>query len=313
MAVFESILPIFALIVLGNLVRRTGLIPEADWRGIELLCFWLLFPALLCITLARIDLASLPVGPLAITMLALTLILWVLLFAIKPALHAATGMTNAQFTSVFQAASRYHGFIALAIVLKLYGEEAAAYVAITMAVLVPPINVVNIIVLATFGAGQSPDPRNIMKVVLKNPIIWGAVSGLVLNLSGLGLWPPLDTGLDLLGRAALGAGLLAVGAGLRIKSALRPELLVWAGTLVKLLVTPALVVLLSFATGLSGLAFEAAIITAAVPTAMNGYVLARTMGGDAELYAATATVQTALAFFTIPAWIWLARSITGAG
>jgi len=309
LSVFGSILPVFALIVLGNLVRRAGLIPEADWRGIELLCFWLLFPALLCITLARIDLGNLQVGPLSITMLALTLILWMLLFALKPLLHARTGMTNSQFTSVFQAGSRYHGFIALAIVLKLYGEEAAAYVAITMAVLVPPINVVNIVVLATFGAGQSPDPRNIMKVVVRNPIIWGAVSGLLINFSGLGLWPPLETGLDLLGRAALGAGLLAVGAGLRVKAALNPSLLVWVGTLVKLITTPLLVIAVSFFTGLSGLAFEAAIITAAVPTAMNGYVLARTMGGDAELYAATATLQTALAFVTIPAWIWLARGL----
>lgn len=299
--------------MLGNVVRRTNIVPEADWRGVELVCFWLLFPALLCITLARIDLANLPVGPLSLTMLALTLLLWMLLFALKPVLQARTGMNNPQFTSVFQAGSRFHGFIALAIVLKLYGEEAAAYVAIIMAVLVPPINVVNIVVLASFGTGQKPGAGNIIRIVLKNPIIWGALSGLAINLSGLGLWPPLETGLDLLGRAALGAGLLAVGAGLRIKSALRPGLLVWVGTLVKLILTPALVVMLSFVTGLSGIAFEAAIITAAVPTAMNGYVLARTMGGDAELYAATATVQTALSFLTIPAWIWLVRAVFGTG
>jgi len=69
------------------------------------------------------------------------------------------------------------------------------------------------------------------------------------------------------------------------------------------------VLLLALATGLSGEAFEAALICAAVPTAMNGYVLARTMGGDAELYAATATVQTVLSFATIPFVIWLSRHL----
>jgi malonate transporter and related proteins len=312
LAVFESILPIFALVLLGNLVRRTGLIPEPDWRGIELVCFWLLFPALLCITLARIDLASIPIGPLAITMLVMTLLLWMLMFALKPVLHRTTGMDNSQFTSVFQGASRFHGFIALAIVLKLYGEDAAAYVALVMAVLVPPINVVNIVVLAAFGRGQSPKPGNIARVVLKNPIIWGAMAGLAINLSGLGLWAPLETGLDLMGRAALGAGLLAVGAGLRVKAALKPDLLVITGTFVKLVITPALVIVLSLFTGLEGVVFAAALITAAVPTAMNGYVLARTMGGDAELYAAIATVQTALSFITIPAWIWIGQQVLGA-
>ncbi len=312
MAVFESILPIFALVVLGNLVRRTGLVPEPDWRGVELVCFWLLFPALLCITLARIDLASVPVGPLAITMLAMTLILWALMFALKPVLHRATDMDNSQFTSVFQGATRFHGFIALAIVLKLYGEEAAAYVALVMAVLVPPINVVNIVVLAAFGRGQSPNLSNVVRVVLKNPIIWGALAGLAINLSGWGVWPPLETWLDLMGRAALGAGLLAVGAGLRIKAALKPDTLVLTGTVIKLVVTPALVIALSYLTGLDGVVFATAIITAAVPTAMNGYVLARTMGGDAELYAAIATVQTALSFITIPVWIWIGQWLLGA-
>ncbi len=33
---------------------------------------------------------------------------------------------------------------------------------------------------------------------------------------------------------------------------------------------------------------------------MNGYLLAKQMGGDAELYAAVATVQTVVSFFTIP-------------
>ena len=37
-----------------------------------------------------------------------------------------------------------------------------------------------------------------------------------------------------------------------------------------------------------------------VPTAMNGYVLAKQMGGDAPLYAAVATLQTVASFFTIP-------------
>jgi malonate transporter len=39
---------------------------------------------------------------------------------------------------------------------------------------------------------------------------------------------------------------------------------------------------------------------------MNGYLLARQMGGDAPLYAAVATVQTVASFLTIPAVMWAA-------
>ncbi len=309
MDIFNSILPIFALVVVGNVIRRTEIVPMQDWRGLELICFWLFFPAILCVTLATVDLRNLPVGALSVTVLAVTGVMWTILFALKPVLHTRYGATNAQFTSIFQAGSRFHGFIALAIVLKLYGETGAAYVAIIMALLVPPINVVNIVVLAAFGTGQTPGFKNVARVVTRNPIIWGAIIGLMLNFVGLGIWEPLQTTLDLLGGAALGAGLLAVGAGLRIKAALKPSVLVWTGVMVRLAVTPLLVLLLALATGLSGEAFEAAMICAAVPTAMNGYVLARTMGGDAELYAATATVQTVLSFATIPLVIWLSRHL----
>lgn len=313
MDVFNSILPIFVLVVVGNVIRRTGIVPMEDWKGVDLICFWLFFPAILCFTLATVELKTLPIGSLSITVLAVTAIMWTILFALKPVLQSRNGMTNAEFTSVFQAGSRFRGFIALAIVLKLYGETGAAYVAIIMAVLVPPINVVNIVVLAAFGKGQTPSFSNIARVVIRNPIIWGAMTGLTINFSGLGLWEPAETTLDLLGSAALGAGLLSIGAGLRIKAALKPSLLVWTGVIARLVMTPFLVVILAWATGLQGEAFEAAMICAAVPTAMNGYVLARTMGGDAELYAATATVQTVLSFGSIPLVIWLARHLQWLG
>ncbi len=49
------------------------------------------------------------------------------------------------------------------------------------------------------------------------------------------------------------------------------------------------------------------LILASVPAAMNGYVLAKKMGGDAELYASTLTVQTVLSFLTVPSRFGLAK------
>jgi hypothetical protein len=53
-------------------------------------------------------------------------------------------------------------------------------------------------------------------------------------------------------------------------------------------------------------------LCAAVPTAMNGYILARQMGGDAPLYAAVTTVQTVASFLTIPLVMWAAGLATAA-
>ena len=112
--------------------------------------------------------------------------------------------------------------------------------------------------------------------------------------------------LDLLGRAALGAGLLCVGAGLRVRHALKPSRDVWVGVIMKLIAMPVFVAIWAMAFGITGMSLQTALVCAAVPTAMNGYMLARQMGGDAELYAATAAVQTMVSFVSIPLFLVLA-------
>jgi predicted permease len=44
---------------------------------------------------------------------------------------------------------------------------------------------------------------------------------------------------------------------------------------------------------------------------MNGYLLARQLGGDAELYAAATTLQTVIAFFTIPMVLAVTAQLAG--
>ncbi len=55
LAIFESILPIFLLILAGNLLRRLPLINPAAWPGLDQLGYWFLYPALLFITIVNAD------------------------------------------------------------------------------------------------------------------------------------------------------------------------------------------------------------------------------------------------------------------
>jgi len=47
-----------------------------------------------------------------------------------------------------------------------------------------------------------------------------------------------------------------------------------------------------------------------VPTAMNGYLLARQLGGDAPLYATITTLQTAGSFLTLPLIVYFATLVS---
>ncbi|MCZ4279372.1 AEC family transporter [Kiloniella laminariae] len=312
LTVFESILPIFAIVMLGFALRKSNFVPADHWRVVEELCFWIFFPTLLAETLIKADLATIALGPYVFTLLAMLATMAVLTLLTWPFLDRFWRTKRGQFSTIFQTTTRWHGFIALAIVLKLYGGDGAALIAVAIAVMVPTLQVSNIFVLATFSSNARPPIGQILKTVLKNPLIWGVSIGLLVNLTGTVVWEPVMTMVDLLGRSALAMSLLALGAGLSLKAALRPSKELLVGLVGKLLLTPVVMAFWAVWFGVSGLSLSVLLVCASVPTAMNGYLLAKKMGGDADLYAATSTVQTVVSFFSIPLILWLGKSYFGA-
>lgn len=306
-AAFESLLPIFAVIVLGFALRARNIVPADMWRGVEVLAYWVFFPALLSETLIRADLAALPLGAVTVTMILSFLTMAGGLLLAQPWLTRTLPIEGPAFSSLFQNATRWNGFIALPILDKLYGKEGVALVAIVMGALVPLANFAAVIVVARNAQGRRLTPGETLYVVFRNPFIWATAIGLLINFAGIPVYGPILTILDTLGGAGIGTGLLMVGAGLIVADTMRPSPAVWLGTGLKLLGTPLLVTLWSLVTGLSGPAFVACIVCAAVPTAMSAYVLARQMGGDAPLVASTVTLQTAVSFLSIPLLIVFAQ------
>ena len=132
-----------------------------------------------------------------------------------------------------------------------------------------------------------------------------------MRLAPVPLYAPADAAIELLARAALGLGLIMVGAGLRLQDALKPSRTVLLPIVLKLLVLPAIMIGTCLLFGIRGQTLYLMTLCASVPTAMNGYVLARQMGGDAQLYAAVVTLQTAASFFTLPLALSAAGLLNG--
>jgi len=309
--VFESIFPIFAIVMLGFLLRKSQFVPAENWKSIEELCFWIFFPCILVTTMVEANLASIRLGPYTQTILFTIASVSIFSLALWPILRKHWSTSRGQFSTIFQTSTRWHGFIALAIVIKLFGGEGATLIAISFAIMVPILQVSNILVLAAFSTNYHLSFVQISKTILTNPIIWGVCLGLIINLTQTTIWPPLMTTLDLLGRAALGVSLLALGAGLSLQAALKPSKELLVGLVNKLVLTPIVMAGWAIWFGISGLPLTVLVVCAAVPTAMNGYLFAKKMGGDAELYAATSTIQTTVSFITIPIFLWLVQTYAG--
>ena len=125
-----------------------------------------------------------------------------------------------------------------------------------------------------------------------NPLILGCVAGATLSVSGVGL-PGVSAQIaEIIGRAALPLGLLAVGA------ALKPELVhghrsaIFKSSFVQFFFKPVLLLLLCKLVGLNGMAAGVLLIAFISPTASSAYILARQLGGDLESMASIVTLQT---------------------
>src|SRR5712675_2218945 len=228
-----------------------------------------------------------------------------LCLALRPLL-ARLAVDGPAFTSIFQGATRWQTYVALAVSGSLFGDVGLALASVAMVAIIPLVNVLSVSVLAHYASSEKQSVRAIAMTVVRNPLIWACAIGLAINVAHLPLPRIWHEVADALGRSSLGIGLLVTGAGLQLAGMFRPSLAAGVAVFLKLVLMPVIAVVLALQFGLSD--SNLAIVTAcsAVPASSSAYVLARQMGGDAPLLAQIITLQTILAALTMPIVIALA-------
>ena len=297
LSIANSLIPVFLVIALGWTIRRLDFLDEGLWAPLDRLTYYIFFPALLLSTLATADLSSFDIWPMAWS-------LWAGLFsmvAVLMLLRPLSSLTGPEFASVFQGAARWNGFVALAIIAQLLGPEGKALAAVAFAVLVPTVNVLSVVILTRYATDTPAGPSAVLKLLSRNPLILACAAGITLNATGIGLPGPLTPTAEILGRAALTIGLIAVGAGLKIDQVMAKRNVVMLTSTLKLIIMPALMMVWCIVFGVTGMPREVILLCSAVPGASSSYILARQLGGDATLMASLITGSTLLAAFTIPA------------
>ena len=202
--------PIFALILLGLGLRRFGFPGDGFWPAAERFTYFMLFPALLVQRLAVARLGDYAVGPVVAVIVAMLLGMTALVYGLRPWLK----VDGPAFTSVYQGVIRFNTYVGLAVALAVFHAEGGTVAALVMAIMIPLINVLCVLVLNAH-AGGSATVAGVARGLITNPLILACLTGIGLNLSGIGLPWGSAAVLEILARAALPLGLLAVGAGLR--------------------------------------------------------------------------------------------------
>lgn len=302
-----AVLPVFLVILLGFALKRRRWVPDAFWGPAETLTYTVTFPALLTANLAKADMTTVAWGPLmSVQALAVLAVAGAVVVA-RPALQRRLGMDASAFTSLFQGTIRPNTYIGLAVAAALLGDQGVTLTAISVAVVVPLVNVLAVSCLARHGDGQSASAARVARGIATNPLILACALGIVLNASGVGLPPVIGPMLEILGRAALPVALLAVGAGLSFRHLGHAAAPVAASAAIKLAVLPLLVWGGCVLAGLDAVTTIVAVLYAGLPCSASSYVLARRMGGDSPLMAGIITAQTLASVLSITVLVGLVR------
>ncbi len=296
MSVLNGVVPAFLIIGLGVVARRRGWVDEPFVRQLNRVIYFLAIPALLLRILGRVDLGATFSLPLVAGCSAASILVGAAAWLV-----ARWRREPPERSGVFiQGAVRGNlAYMAFPVIFAAAGDRALTVAAVTAAVLIP---LQNILAIGALAAATRSRGRELVTLLLLNPVVLGVAGGLVWAVSGWRAWTWLDTFLQLLGSLAMPGALLTVGAQLRLEGVRLHAPSAVTATLLKLVLAPALGLALLSWLGVSGTARLVGVLLLAAPTAVASTAVAQEMGGDLEFAGSIVVISSLGSFAGFVVW-----------
>ena len=302
----NAVLPMFLLLAAGYLSKRFGILSLEDIPRTNRIAFRIFLPCLLFYNIYNAEL-SYAIRP----KLILFAICGVLL-VFAGAVYGAHRFEKIQDRKgpIAQGIFRSNFVImGIPIAQAIVGDADLSPVAILIAVIVPMFNFLSVVILEKFRGGRVKTGEVLLEIA-KNPLIIGSVLGIVFLLLRIRLPAVVEKAVSNLGSIATPLQLFLLGAFFRFSGLRRYVRPLTVVTLVKLFVTPAVMLSAAALLGIRGVEFLGLIGIFASPTAINSFTMVQQMKcGDAELAGDIVVMTSAVSIFSFFIWIYLFKSL----
>ncbi|MCC8140300.1 MAG: AEC family transporter [Lachnospiraceae bacterium] len=305
MIAVNAVVPLFLLILLGMGARSLHLLTDTELKHVNRAIFTVMFPLMMFYNIYSSDLSgSFDPGYIGFGVV-MTLIVHFLGMGVALIVEKDNRSRGALIQGIYRGNVVLMG---LPIMINLMGEEARGLTAVMVAVIVPCYNILAVITLEVFRGGK-PDIRDMGRRIVTNPLIIGAVLGILANLAGLKLPSLIEEPLGDVSSAATVVALLVMGASFHVSSVRENLRNLIIGVLGKLVLSPALALLAGYAIGLRGIPLALLLIIFGAPCAVSGYTMAQQMDSNGELAAGCLIFTSLFSCVTICGWIFLLEQI----
>ena len=303
------VLPIFALILVGYVCRKTNVLGPHATRELNWFVVFLALPALLFDITAHTTWAALyqpgfiaAFGLSSAIVFSLTLALR--LRNSRPLADASVDGLNAGYANT--------GFIGFPLCAMVFGKDSLAPTTVATILTVCALFAVAIVLIEIGLQSEVRRARlalTVARSLLKNPLLVAPALGAILAATGVALPQSAETFFKLLGDAASPCALVALGLFLgQTRQAADPDT---PATLLlaafKLILQPVIAWgLASYVFGLSSASTHIAVLLAALPTGTGPFMLAEFYGREASVTSNAILISTILSLLTVSAYLaWI--------
>jgi predicted permease len=304
--VLSATLPFFAVIALGVLAARRGMIGAESVKPVNTFVFYFAMPALIGRALWRMDVGALLDPAALLGWLGAGLGVYALGAGL---LTLAFGGDGGRAAIRGQGAAIGNiGFLGIPLVIGVFGEAGASAVAVALMadlVVVIPMTIAWLEMRRGAGSPARAALRALGRSVT-NPFFLSILGGAGLSALAVPVPPVVDSAMAFLGGAASPTALFALG--LYLAANLRIQRPVEAASLsvLKLAVHPALVwLVLGQGLGMAAPVLAPFVLLAAMPVASNVFVIAQAYDTAPKLAADAVTLSTIASLGTLSWLLWV--------
>lgn len=143
----------------------------------------------------------------------------------------------------------------------------------------------------------------------KMPIFYGLALGLIFNFFNIGIPASVYISFDYISDAMIGTVLFILGAQIAGISFKRIRISSIAASFIRLIIGPALTIVLLLLFNLTGVVAQTILITTAMPSAVNSTIIAQQYSDDPEYAAEIVMFSTLFSVVTVPLVIYIALNV----
>ena len=305
--IFNIVLPIFLLIILGLILKHFKIIGDSFVNQLSTFVFKVSLPALIFLELSSIEITT----SFDSKLIGISLSIILFVFGLSWVAGSILVKSPKEKGAFIQGSYRSNfAIVGIAMLSEIVDSNHLGKALMLLAFVMPLYNILAIIAL-TVPLQQIGKIKILqsLKEIGKNPLIIAAYFAIPVSVFEINLFSPITITLKHLSVIALPLALVGIGASINLKKLLTASPLSFISAINKIIIFPIISVLIGFLLGLDDQDILILFILMGTPTAVASFVMAEAMGSNSKMTGNIIAISTLGSIFTISVGVIILRML----